>query len=104
MLPPDNSTVPGIDAPAALAGDEGPDASLVPNSPPPQYTRGMRIKGWWRMKGEKWRMRMMEWQECRRKGNDDVEMGEISRSRSEPLSTQIGLMGPPRAHTHPEMC
>lgn len=96
-------TVPGIDAPAAYAGD-GADAGAVPNSAPPQYTRGMRIKGCWRMKVEDWRMRMKEWQGCQKKENDDVEMGEISRLHSEPLSMQEALIGPPRAHTRRERC
>lgn len=87
--------------PAAFAG-EGERAA--PNSPPPQYTRGMRIKGWWRMKLDGWRCRMNDWKERRKEHHDNVEMGGISRSDVEPLSIQAGLIGPPRVHTRRERC
>lgn len=77
--------------PAAFAG-EGERAA--PNSPPPQYTRGMRIKGWWRMKLDGWRCRMNDWKERRKEHDDNVE----------PLSIQAGLIGPPRVYTRRERC
>lgn len=101
VLPLENIVVPGIDAPAAYAG-EGEGAA--PNSPPPQYTRGMRIKGCWRMKMDDWRSRMKDWKDTRKMGDDHVEMGGISRADVEPLSMQAGLIGPSRVHTRRERC
>lgn len=56
------------------------------------------------MKAEGWRIRMKEWQGFRKRENGDVEMGEITRSHSEPLSMQVELIEPPLVHSRRETC
>lgn len=47
---------------------------------------------------------MNDWKERRKENDNNVEMGETSRSDLEPQSIQAGLIGPPRVYTCRERC
>lgn len=47
---------------------------------------------------------MNDWKERRKENDNNVEMGEISRSDLGPLSIQAGLIGTPRVHSCRERC